>query len=46
MNKSDNTILFRTMTNVGHGAGCTTRMNVDEQTEKFLFLVKHLNTKT
>ncbi len=45
VNKSDNPILLRTMTNVGHGGGRTTRMNIDEQTEKFLFLVKHLNIK-
>jgi len=42
VNTSDNPILLRTMTNVGHGAGRTTQMNIDEQTEIFLFLVKHL----
>lgn len=41
-NTSENPILLRTMTNVGHGAGRTTRMNIDEQTEIFLFLAKHL----
>ncbi|NOQ21637.1 MAG: prolyl oligopeptidase family serine peptidase [Candidatus Aegiribacteria sp.] len=41
-NSSDNPILLRTMTNVGHGAGRTTQMTIDEQTEIFLFLVKHL----
>ena len=39
---SDNPILLRTMTNVGHGAGRTTQMNIDEQTEVFLFMTKHL----
>ncbi len=41
-NSSDNPILLRTMTNVGHGAGRTTQMTIDEQTEIFLFMVKHL----
>ncbi len=41
-NASENPILLRTMTNVGHGTGRTTQMNIDEQTEIFLFLVKNL----
>ncbi len=41
-NTSDNPILLRTMTKVGHGGGRTTQMNIDEQTEIFLFMVKHL----
>ncbi len=41
-NVSDNPIILRTMTNVGHGTGRTTQMNIDEQTEIFLFMVKHL----
>lgn len=41
-NSSDNPILLRTMTKVGHGGGRTTQMSIDEQTEIFLFLVKNL----
>lgn len=41
-NTSENPILLRTMTNVGHGGGRTTQMNIDEQTEIFLFLTKKL----
>ena len=41
-NISNNPILLRTMTNVGHGAGRTTQMYIDEQTEIFLFMAKHL----
>ncbi|MCK5842155.1 MAG: hypothetical protein KAH31_08305 [Candidatus Sabulitectum sp.] len=41
-NASDNPILLRTMTKVGHGTGRTTQMSIDEQTELFLFLTKYL----
>ncbi len=41
-NTSDNPIMLRTKTNVGHGAGRTTQMNIDEQTELFLFFMKFL----
>ena len=41
-NSSDSPILLRTMTEVGHGTGRTTQMNIDEQTEIFLFLAKYL----
>ncbi|MCK5842157.1 MAG: S9 family peptidase, partial [Candidatus Sabulitectum sp.] len=42
VNVSDNPIILRTMTKVGHGAGRTTQMSIDEQTELFLFLTKYL----
>ncbi|MCK5115611.1 MAG: S9 family peptidase [Candidatus Aegiribacteria sp.] len=41
-NVSDHPILIRTLTNVGHGAGRTMQMSIDVQTEKFLFMAKHL----
>ncbi len=41
-NVSQNPIFLRILTNVGHGGGRTTQMNIDEQTEIFLFLTKHL----
>ncbi|MEA3265733.1 MAG: prolyl oligopeptidase family serine peptidase, partial [Candidatus Fermentibacteria bacterium] len=42
VNVSNNPIILRTMTNVGHGTGRTTQMTIDEQTELFLFLTKYL----
>lgn len=42
VNATDNPILLRTLTNVGHSRGRTTQMSINEQTEKFLFIAKHL----